>query len=1066
MLLVGTPMPDRLRGRGQTKSDHWSSRLGVQLRANNPNWLNNFVTETAIKNLSTVVDRNPESQPETCMTGSGESSHEATDTTKDGMNTAKTRMKIGFWNVRTMFDTGRLAQVTAEMHRYGLDVIGVSESRWTGSGKLRTATGETVLYSGREDNQHSEGVAIILKKGVEKCLMEWKPINNRLIKVRLRGKQVNMSIIQCYAPTNDADDEEKDNFYELLQKEVDSLPRYDLVIVIGDLNAKVGKDNTFYTRTMGKHGCGVMNENGERLADFCTMNNLVIGGTLFPHPDIHKLTWCSPNGRDRNQIDHLLVNGRWRRSLQDVIVRRGADVGSDHHLVVATIKLKLRKTGMKANHTRRFDVEKLKDPKLKSAFTLALKNRFQTLQEAQDDFNNTGNIDAAWGKISAAYTESSELCLGHRLGTKKDWIKKETWDAIEQRRKIKKKVVEAKSARLKVRYEEEYSDANRIVKRLARADKRTYMEELALEAEDAAKRGDQGQLYKITKLICGKFQTSSSGPVKDKNGKLLTTEQEQENRWSEHFQELLNRPEPDVTAEIEEANEDLAINIDPPTIREIVMAIKTLKNNKAPGGDNLNAELFKAEPEAAASILQPLFATIWMTGQIPSDWTKGVIIKIPKKGALNDCNNWRGITLLSVPSKILAKIVVHRISDAVDKSLRMEQAGFRKNRGCSDQIFTLRNIIEQCTEWQRQLYINFVDFEKAFDSIHRDSLWKILRSYGIPQKIVQIIQSFYDNFTCTVGKSSLHFQVRTGVRQGCVMSAILFNLVIDWVLRRTTEGSTRGIRWTLLSNLEDLDFADDLALLSHTHKHIQEKTDKLCTIGGQVGLKVSQKKTETMVLNVESPSQVKAYGVDLPRTEQFTYLGSIVRQDGGAENDIKNRLNKARNTMRSMNNIWKSSQYSVHTKLKLYRSCVLPTLLYGSECWRMTKCDANKLSTFHTTCLRRILRIFWPQKISNTDLLRKCDMDDLETLIMRKRWRWIGHVLRMDQNSITRVSLRWTPEGRRKRGRPKQTWRRTVEGEMKEWNHTWTSLEKLARNRQQWRNFVAALNANGVIGNK
>ena len=159
--------------------------------------------------------------------------------------------------------------------------------------------------------------------------------------------------------------------------------------------------------------------------------------------------------------------------------------------------------------------------------------------------------------------------------------------------------------------------------------------------------------------------------------------------------------------------------------------------------------------------------------------SKGVIVKIPKKGSLKNCDNWRGITLLSIPSKILAKVIIQRISDAIDKQLRREQAGFRKGRGCADQIFTPRNIIEQCTEWQRQLYINFVDFEKAFDSIHRDSLWRILRLYGIPQEILLIIKGFYTNFTCQVGNSNHTFEVKTGVRQGCVMSALLFNTVID-----------------------------------------------------------------------------------------------------------------------------------------------------------------------------------------------------------------------------------------------------------------------------------------------
>lgn len=111
-----------------------------------------------------------------------------------------------------MYDTSKLAQVTSEVRRYRLDILGVSESRWTGSGRNTTSTGETVLYSGRDDQHHREGVAIIMKKGVENTMMEWEPVNSRLMKIRLRGKQINTTIIQCYAPTNDSDENLKDEF--------------------------------------------------------------------------------------------------------------------------------------------------------------------------------------------------------------------------------------------------------------------------------------------------------------------------------------------------------------------------------------------------------------------------------------------------------------------------------------------------------------------------------------------------------------------------------------------------------------------------------------------------------------------------------------------------------------------------------------------------------------------------------------------------------------------------------------------------------------------------------------
>ena len=117
-----------------------------------------------------------------------------------------------------------------------------------------------------------------------------------------------------------------------------------------------------------------------------------------------------------------------------------------------------------------------------------------------------------------------------------------------------------------------------------------------------------------------------------------------------------------------------------------------------------------------------------------------------------------------------------------------------------------------------------------------------------------------------------------------------------------------------------------------------------------------------------------------------------------------------------LSNVWRSSQYSTKTKLRLYQSCILSTLLYGSECWRMTESDLNKLSTFHTENFRTILRVVWPETIYNQHLAR-CNQDSMGTIIMRRRWRWIGHVMRREPGNISRRALHWTPEKKRKRGR-------------------------------------------------
>ena len=288
---------------------------------------------------------------------------------------------------------------------------------------------------------------------------------------------------------------------------------------------------------------------------------------------------------------------------------------------------------------------------------------------------------------------------------------------IDERKEINNKLCQTYSEKIKDKLRKEYSECNKKVKKATRSDKRKYTEDLAKEAENAASNQRMGQVYQVVKQLCNK-KTNKSMPIKDKQNNTLSSEKEQKERWKEHFQEVLNRKEPENTVSIDITETPLELDIDlyAPTKLEIQRALKSLRNRKAPGIDQLNAELFKADVKQTSDILYPVFKEIWENNIIPDNWSEGDIIRIPKKGDLTNCNNWRGITLLSIPSKVFCKILISRIKTAIDRTLRQEQAGFRQGRSCIDHIFVLRNILEQCAEWQRKIIINFVDFEKAFDS--------------------------------------------------------------------------------------------------------------------------------------------------------------------------------------------------------------------------------------------------------------------------------------------------------------------------------------------------------------
>ena len=141
------------------------------------------------------------------------------------------------------------------------------------------------------------------------ALTGWEPVNSRIITAKFTTKKIDiwLNIIQCYATTNDAEEEKKDDFCQQLQAVLDRRGAKDITILMGDFNAKIGMDNTGYEDTMRTHGLGQMNENGERFADLCALNQLVIGGSIFPHKRIRKATWISPKHVTENQIDHICI---------------------------------------------------------------------------------------------------------------------------------------------------------------------------------------------------------------------------------------------------------------------------------------------------------------------------------------------------------------------------------------------------------------------------------------------------------------------------------------------------------------------------------------------------------------------------------------------------------------------------------------------------------------------------------------------------------------------------------------------------------------------------------------
>ncbi|VDP49575.1 unnamed protein product [Schistosoma mattheei] len=206
------------------------------------------------------------------------------------------------------------------------------------------------------------------------------------------------------------------------------------------------------------------------------------------------------------------------------------------------------------------------------------------------------------------------------------------------------------------------------------------------------------------------------------------------------------------------------------------------------------------------------------------------------------------------------------MKDSVDAQLRDQQAGFRKDRSCTDQITTLRIIVGQPIEWNSSLYNNFIDYEKVFDSLDRTTLWKLLRHYGVPEKKVTIIRNSYDGLNCEIlhgGQLTDSFEVKTGVRQGCLLSPFPLLLVINWIMKTSTSEGKHGIQWIVRMQLDDLDFSDDLAFLSHSQQQMQEKTTRITAASAAVVLNIHKGKNKIIRCNTACTNPITIDGEDL-----------------------------------------------------------------------------------------------------------------------------------------------------------------------------------------------------------
>jgi hypothetical protein len=415
--------------------------------------------------------------------------------------------------------------------------------------------------------------------------------------------------------------------------------------------------------------------------------------------------------------------------------------------------------------------------------------------------------------------------------------------------------------------------------------------------------------------------------------------------WLQHFEKVFNEgtriAEGHTADDIESADDILDVDI---TQLEVKKAIQHLKTGKAPGADNILAEMIKFAESHILNYLTEYFNKIFSAGYFPEEWSKAIIVPLHKKGDRNNPDNYRGISLLSVLSKVFTNILNGRLTKWCEENsvINDVQAGFRRGRSTIDHIFTLNAAVEKHLLKNTKLYVAFIDFRKAYDTVNRAVLWSVLIKNGLHGRMFKMIKAIYGTVQACVlsncGRSG-YFECLQGLKQGCILSPMLFSLLINELANEIIEKAKHGVS---LSSAEMelflLLFADDLTLLSTTVIGMQTQLNALSVAASKLGLVVSMEKSKIMVFRkggyLGAKEKWKYEGHKLEVVNSYKYLGlsfSTRHSFTCAIEDMSLRGKKS--AMEIVSTLRRIGCNSYDVFFKLFDSQVVPTLLYGAEIW-------------------------------------------------------------------------------------------------------------------------------------
>ena len=627
-------------------------------------------------------------------------------------------------------------------------------------------------------------------------------------------------------------------------------------------------------------------------------------------------------------------------------------------------------------------------------------------------------------------TRATEICKTRKIGIQQTnrtrWWNGRVKNEVKEKKILWKRYINSKSEVDKQNYIEQRNKVKKIIKE---EKKKSWTKFGEFVTEEYTK--NKKHFWNIVKNLKNKNEKVIRG-IRDQNNTLETNVKDILRVWAEYYKikfETKENDPPEETTEggtTEENDEDIIME-------ELEEAIRNIKTGKAKGLDEIDPEMIKYLGHEGKKWLLNILRMIWSTGKLPNDWEQNMIIPIYKKGDFTNCQNYRAICISSICFKLYTQILEKRLREYVDGKIAQEQAAYMKGKQTNDNIQILRNITERSIEQKKELYLTFLDLTAAFDNVKRQHIWDSLYELEVPRSLVKAIKAAYKNVQGTVvidGESSAPFKINKGIKQGDSLSPLLFIIVMDRILKSIRKTSTNlqtciGQYQLTPIKVDSLLYADDIVLISDT----QQKMKKLVEIWNneieKMGMTLNVEKCKLLIANKQTidPVRIQIKGQNIEEVTAYEYLGSIFTNDGKIDLDIANRRQKGNRVYYALSkSILGKTEIDISTKLEVYNTVAVPTILYSCETWTIDKKHEDKIIATEMKYLRKIAGKTKWDRIRNEHIRTTLNQEPITKKIQKQQLRWYGHITRMSSNKLVKRVTEAGNIGKRGRGRPRKRW--------------------------------------------